>query len=555
MALITILSLGFCLFTTDHLGKQMEAINDIQPSLSTSATLSGLLGDRYREASRNLLSRPDRYSIDSFKANASGVPGALWWDWPGDQFGRFFSAIHVAQLNGWPGTNEFRKAIGDAILPLQQSDGHFGTDLKGNYRMIQQISGNAFALRGLVDAYEDTHEERYLIAARNLGRFLEKAFSQWDDPKEHDAYEFYGHCIDGLVHLYQQSNGDKWALELAEKIAKLAGREHHTHHSLSMYRGVIELALLKHDKALLEKAEDYLKWCRENRTVTGGLPEGMPKSDQDEGCGFADYVVTNLMMHRATGNDLYLSEAENTLVNHLLMCQFSTGGFGHRQFGQEIMGGKLWQGWGGAFGSENPGCCSIWGQWALGQYALYAIEKRKDILMVNLFPSATVKVPGMKGSIKITSDFPMQQYVCVEGIDSGGKSMKVSIRVPEGVTPKKVTIGRKLVKTDVKDGRNVIDRVWNKDDTLGLFYEYKIVLKPSSVSPDKVAVFKGPLCLGISNKATDIDKYSYVVIKDNVAYSADKEGNLGPQLEPVFHDGHLGDTMNPNRVRVLFDTK
>ena len=29
------------------------------------------------------------------------------------------------------------------------------------------------------------------------------------------------------------------------------------------------------ERVFLEKADDYLKWCAENRAVTGGVPEGM----------------------------------------------------------------------------------------------------------------------------------------------------------------------------------------------------------------------------------------------------------------------------------------
>ena len=166
-------------------------------------------------------------------------------------------------------------------------------------------------------------------------------------------HEFFGHCLDGLVALYEQG-GDRWALDAAETIAAHAGRTSHTHHSLSLCRGLVDLALATGKRDYLAKAEDYLAWCRENRSVTGGLPEAMPVSEQDEGCGLADWIVVNLMMARATGEDRYIDDAELTLVNHFFMNQFHTGGFGHLSFVQDIVGGKMWQGWGAGSAARTP---------------------------------------------------------------------------------------------------------------------------------------------------------------------------------------------------------
>ena len=62
---------------------------------------------------------------------------------------------------------------------------------------------------------------------------------------------------------------DRWALELAEHLARTAGRTPHTHHSLSLCRGMIDLARVTGRKEYLDKVEDYLAWCREHRIVFG----------------------------------------------------------------------------------------------------------------------------------------------------------------------------------------------------------------------------------------------------------------------------------------------
>ena len=196
------------------------------------------------------------------------------------------------------------------------------------------------------------------------------------------------------------------ALYLTKRLAKNAGRTMHGHHSLSLCRGLIDLARVTGDKQYLQKVEDYLAWCRDKQTASGGVPESMQDSKQDEGCGLADWIVVNLMMYPLTGDDRYLDAAEHTLVNHFFMNQFHTGGFGHRSFFQEIVGGKDWQGWGGQFGSENPGCCSLWGQWGLGQVGRFIVTQSPDTISVNLYPSAEITLPNRGVRLQITSDFP-----------------------------------------------------------------------------------------------------------------------------------------------------
>ncbi len=266
-----------------------------RPVPSSRVRLGGELGTRYTAATCNLLTRTDRYSLDSFAASAAGKPGALWWDWPGDQIGRWFSVLHVAEGYGWAQAAWHREAVGSVVLPCQTAEGNFGPAGSAGKTDARIPSGNAFALRGLMDAYEDTRDPRYLEAARKLARYFEAIAPKWETAQKGRLHEFYGHCLDGLVALAGQG-GDRWALELAERLARHAGRTAHTHHSLSLCRGLIDLAQATGKREYLDRVEDYLGWCGEHRTVTGGLPESMPTSEQDEGCGLADWVVVNLMM-------------------------------------------------------------------------------------------------------------------------------------------------------------------------------------------------------------------------------------------------------------------
>jgi len=528
-------------------------------------TLRGELGTRWAAATANLLPRPDRYSLDSYRANATGTPGALWPDWPGDQFGRMYSVMHVAEGYGWTTVPPLRRAVAAVVLPAQTEDGNFGPRLALEQKDSRIISGNAFALRGLMDAYEDTRDSRYLEAARQLARYYDATFATWKEKSESGpVHEFYGHCLDGLVRLYELG-GDEWALDLANRIGERAGRTSHTHHSLSLYRGVIDLYRVTGDGRLLEKAEDYLKWCRESQIVTGGLPENMPAYYQDEGCALADYLVVNLMMFSVTGRDEFLEEAEHVLVNHLFMNQFVTGGFGHRLFAPDVIGGKGWQGWQGKFGSENPGCCSMWGQWGLGQAGRYIVTCQDGDVEVNLFAAADVELPDLGTRLEIRSDFPAMKAAVVTVRCDRPEKFRLRLRRPAWAQEVRLKLNGKEIDGSASGTRLTLDRTWNSGDKVEMTFSSGLRLVPwPAAGPDRAAVFAGPLCLGLSSAAADVDLYDSVLVdgQGHLILSPDgqpqvvgKDGQAISRLRPICEDWQFPNVLEPNRLRVLFSLK
>jgi len=528
-------------------------------------TLRGELGTRWAAATANLLTRPDRYSLDSYRANATGTPGALWPDWPGDQFGRMYSVMHVAEGYGWTTVPPLRQAVADVVLPAQTEDGNFGPRLALDQKDSRIISGNAFALRGLMDAYEDTRDSRYLEAARKLARYCDATFATWKEKGEGGpVHEFYGHCLDGLVRLYELG-GDEWALDLAKTIGERAGRTSHTHHSLSLYRGVIDLYRVTEDARLLEKAEGYLKWCRKSQIVTGGLPENMPAYYQDEGCALADYLVVNLMMFSVTGRDEFLEEAEHVLVNHLFMNQFVTGGFGHRLFAPDVIGGKGWQGWQGKFGSENPGCCSLWGQWGLGQAGRYIVTRQDGDVEVNLFAAADVELPDLGARLEIRSDFPAMRAAVVTVRCDRPEKFQLRLRRPAWAQEVRLKLNGKEIDGSASGTRLTLDRTWDSGDKVEMTFSSDLRLVPwPAAGPARAAVFAGPLCLGLSSAAADVDLYDSVLVdgQGHLVLSPDdqpqvvgKDGQAISRLRPISEDWQSPNVLDPNRLRVIFTLK
>jgi rhamnogalacturonyl hydrolase YesR len=531
-----------------------------QPVPFSQVQLRGELNARYMAATCNLLTRTDRYALETFASNAAGRPGALWWDWPGDQVGRWLSVLHVAEGYGWTPAAENRKAVAEVVLPMQTKEGNFGPRGSAKSDDTRIPSGNGFALRGMMDAYCDSKDPRFLEAARRLARYFETIAPNWEKRENGTLHEFYGHCLDGLVALHEQT-GDRPALDLAERLAKNAGRTAHTHHSLSLCRGLIDLARVTGKKEYLEKAEDYLAWCREKQTASGGLPEEMLGSKQDEGCGLADWIVVNLMMFQIAGEERYLDDAEHTLVNHFFMNQFHTGGFGHRSFFQEIVGGKGWQGWDGRFGSENPGCCSLWGQWALGQLGQFIVTQSDDTISVNLYPSAEIVLPERGVRLDVSCDFPKMTRVRIRVACEKRQSFTLALRIPPWARSMRVQHDGLEVQLPEKGRRVLLSGKWEGMTTVDVQFanEIRTVRWPVK-KPEGVAVFDGPLCLGLSGStanvdlpwAVPVDAAGRPVLDHGRPQVVDPSGHTTKPLQAINSRWLAPDVKAPARWRILF---
>ncbi|MBN1418667.1 MAG: glycoside hydrolase family 127 protein [Planctomycetes bacterium] len=522
--------------------------------------LRGELATRYAAATANLFGHRDRYGLDSFAASARGRPGALWWDWPGDQIGRWLSVLHVAEENGWSTAADWRRMVADTVLPLQNEKGYFGPDLPFDQKDARIVSGNAFALRGLMDAYEDTGEEHYLRAARRLRGYFESTSPSWIEKSGGKVHEFWGHCLDGLVKLHRLG-GDAEALDLARRIAAGAGRTRHTHHTLSMYRGMLDLYAVTRDAETLDRVRDYVAWCAENRLVSGGLPESMPSSAQDEGCALADDVVVNLMMFRATGEMACLDDAERVLLNHFFMNQFSTGGFGHRYFSPEIVGGKNWQGWDGRFGSENPGCCSLWGAWALGQVGRYLITPVEGGFDVNLYAEADVAIPRENVRFTIGGDFPRCRRTEIAITCPRPRRFALRLRVPAWASGATVAVNGEAVQAPREGGRLVLAREWRPGDTVTLSLQGDLrAIRWPKPDAETIAVYDGPLCLALSSADADVAPPWKIILEDGKPARddagrfrlTDGEKTVWLPLRPIASDWLRSDVKDPNRLRILF---
>jgi DUF1680 family protein len=268
------------------------------------------------------------------------------------------------------------------------------------------------------------------------------------------------------------------------------------------------------------------------------------------------------MLFSATGKDEFLDDAEHVLVNHFFMNQFHTGGFGHRLFGADIVGGKGWQGWEGRFGSENPGCCSIWGQWALGQVGRFVATRSGEAVEVNLYPEADIELPDLGVRLEIRSDFPAMSAAVVTVRCDRPVRFPLRLRRPAWGSNITAKLNGKDMNMTPSGSRLTLERTWKSGETIEMKFglDLRLVSWPAA-GPDRAAVFAGPLCLGLSSSDADVDNFDAILVDatgqlilspDRQPQVIGKDGQKISRLRPISEDWLSPDVMNPNRIRVLF---
>lgn len=333
----------------------------------------------------------------------------------------------------------------------QKPDGHFGADqdlvagIQGN-RDMPILWGNSRLLLAFTLRYERTKDVEALKLARGIGDYIVGTRPYLGKPenlKLNGVYAAgyttcYPALIEGMARLAEVS-GDNRYLDEARHIARVALQDtsfdkHHSHGRLAAYRGMLEIDRIgKTSEFLSAVSAGVAKVNADLILPTGGVTEVFDRDYiMDEGCSEVDWIMTNVLLWRATGETAYLDTAEFALRNHLLATQFSNGGFGHHGLSAIKFGGKTWPAGGiGNAGAESYWCCAQHGTQMLGDLTRWAVASDGESVYITFLveAQATVMVKQRPVKVRVRENKPGLWEIQITAEMAGPVAMK--LRVPK----------------------------------------------------------------------------------------------------------------------------
>ncbi len=283
-----------------------------------------------------------------FRASGYGWPG----DWEGRALLAFVCHYHISGRR-IPCMDEMM----DQLQERTNRHMFFGPESDGQIADEQQLSGNSWYLRGLME----------YASAFDSGKALEAAASTFENLYErilplYDRYplergegggvsgEVAGTvngwrlstdvgcafmCVDGVSHYYSVTR-DKRAGAFLRKVTDVfAGIDivkyrFQTHTSLTCMRGILRLYETDGDTAYLELVRKLFdRYIDEAMTLTYENYNwfGRPHS-WTEPCAVVDSLILAVWLHGLTGEDRYRTLARRIWMNGLQFCQRENGGAG-----------------------------------------------------------------------------------------------------------------------------------------------------------------------------------------------------------------------------------
>lgn len=311
-------------------------------------------------------------------------------EFSGDISGRFIGA--VAMMSRGEADDALLHRLVSQLLPCQRPDGRFGnaalsfTAADVDMAQMALLWGNGRLLVGLLE-YHQRFPERAeaLAAAVRLGDFLLGVFDECATPavmervrgKAANGFICFTQFNEGL-ELLARATGETRYRDAARKMEPLleARGAQHTHGYLTTLRGHLMIHESTGAPDLLAAVEARYQDLLASGSVmiNGGLLEYFkPDYNRDEGCSEADFLRLCLQLHKATGKEEYLTQAEACLHNIFYANQFETGDFGHRCFDAR---GYV----------PHPGAGRAW--WCCTMHGLRAFRDALDAVVVHPAPEA-----------------------------------------------------------------------------------------------------------------------------------------------------------------------
>jgi len=325
------------------------------------------------------------------------------------------------------------------------------------------------------DAYQITHDEKYLVAARRFShRMLLDAMAEGRDNLD-----------------------NKHANTQVPKVV-----------------GFQRVAELDHSENYAKAGNFFWETVTSKRSLAFGgnsrrefFPSATAATDfvndveGPETCNSYNMLKLTEDLFRANPLARYADYYERTLFNHILSTQHPVNG-GYVYFTPARP--RHYR----VYSSPNEGmwCCVGSGMENQSKYAQFIYTRTKESLYVNLFIASALSWKQKGVTLRQETVFPYEDRTRLT-ITSGAAKFKLMVRYPSWVTDGalKITVNGKPVAYNVHPSSYVsIDRSWKKGDVVQVMLPMHNTVEPLPNLPNYIAVLHGPIVLAAKTGTEDL---------------------------------------------------
>lgn len=488
----------------------------------------GHLGETIDKIAQNRILDKAQWDIiypeteEAFKLKEDDNTYPKFGAWRGEFWGKYMLSViaaakyyHSEELK-----NRIKKAT-YSFISLMDNKGYLGTYKRSDFVIGNNwnVWGQKYTLWGLVEAWELTGENDFLIAAEKVANhlFTEVGPGQIDIIK---TGNFYGmpstSILQPMVKLYICTKNKRY-LDYAEYIVKqwsqhpeglpdilnkgLSGKPVHQwfpekdpmdwakgYEFTSCVEGLVELYKVTKNEQYLSAAENiHAALVKYERSPVGSV------SFNDKYIGSAGLINTvaeicdavywnrlSFELYQITGDVKYVDEMERTLYNSLL-CAFNPDGtWGLRRLRTSHI----------HIPAQNHflyhhQCCTDNLPRGLFQAAEFAVVAKEDTLFINLFNEGegTVFINNQPIGISIKGDFLSDSKIDLKLTAEKEMNFVLAVRNPYWSSGTSINSNGITLNNMFENGYMIIDKNWEKFNTVEINFD--IDLRWENFEPEK----------------------------------------------------------------------
>ena len=501
-------------------------------------------------------------------------PSNVFWDdaksknWPGDHEGRtILGLVRDAQATGRE--PKYLKETIDLIPNYLNAKGYMGKMHAKGIMDEQQLAGNGWFIRGLIEYYKWKKDEKVLqyIKSNIDSLFIpgKGLYANYPiDPKlrsnrhgkaSGSIYSTVNNwmlstdigCLfigmDGAIHAYEllrEQPLKEIIDEMVERFLKtdIIAIQAQTHATLTAMRGLMTYSELTGNKQLITEVEKRWELYKEyGMTENYANYNWFKRYDAwTEPCAIVDAYFVASELWETTKNQSYLADLDLIYYNALAHAQRENGGFGCDIFQRPDTNNLVVR------IPEAHWCCTMRGADGLSKVDENSNFTEKNSLYIVHYSDNNAKLKVDKNtsvSINQKSKYPFAGEVEMQIADiTRPKSFTIYLNALQVFSENvSISVNGKNEKVYIENGLYKLHRVWKKGDKIKFTFNLKTqVVSPQNkekYSDNLRKVLIGPLLLGYSG-TPNISLPSKIEL-NKIAPLIYKVKDTDIELSPVYH--------------------